>query len=147
VHAIEVTGLHLTLCPEPLIVAVDAVGGISKPYGAIGLHHHIIGAVQPLALVAVRNDRDAAMLFGAGDTAIAVLAGDKPAVPIDGIAVCITGGKAKHADSAGRLVPAHDAVIRDIAPDEVSAGWEVRRTLDPAASRVELFQARAYSEK
>ena len=70
-----------------LVVRQDPVGRIGEPDRAVGLHHHVVGRVEPLALVIVGDDRDAAVDLGARDAPVAVLARDEPPLPVDGVAV------------------------------------------------------------
>jgi hypothetical protein len=39
-----------------LIIGIDAVGGVSEPDGVVGFDHHIVRAVQALALETVGQD-------------------------------------------------------------------------------------------
>ena len=57
-------------------------------------------------------------MFRAGDAARAVLAGDEAALAVARVAVGVVGGFAEDAHAAAFLVPAHDAVVRDVAPQQ-----------------------------
>src|SRR5262249_12798440 len=68
VDAIDVGGqFRLGLVAD--VVAADAVGRIGEPDRAIGFHRHIVGRVEPLAVVAIADHRNAAVVPGAGDAA------------------------------------------------------------------------------
>src|SRR6266496_6062340 len=71
-----------------------------------------------------------------------VLAGDEPALAVAGIPVRMIGRLAKNADSAGLLLPFHDAVVGDVAPQQVAAVAEPHRPLGPAHAYREPFDAR-----
>src|SRR5690606_29641695 len=103
---------------------------------AVRLHDGIVRRVEPLALVAVGDDGDGTVGFGAGDTPGAVLAGDEPTLAVARVAVRIVGIGAKHADAAVDAVrhPAQHAVVGDVAPDEVVPVIEPAGTLCPAAA-------------
>src|SRR4051812_12683583 len=66
-----------------------------------------------------------------------MLAGDEPALPVAGVAVGVVGGLAEDIDRARLLVPPHDAVVGDVAPEEVAAVAEPNRPLAPAEPRRE----------
>jgi hypothetical protein len=53
------------------------------------------GELQPLALVAVGDHRDAPSMLGARDAPPAMLARHEPALPVDGVAVRIAAGRAE----------------------------------------------------
>src|SRR5271156_6077460 len=80
----------------------------------------------------VENDGDRAIIFGAGDPSPLVLAGDEPPLAVAGVAVRVVRRLAKNADRAGFFVPAHDAIIGDVAPQQVTAVAEPDRPFGPA---------------
>src|SRR6185503_8853466 len=98
----------------------------------VGLHDDVVGRVQRLALEAVEDDGDAAVVLGPGDAAGVVLAGDQTPLAIARVAVGVVRGLAEDAHRAGLLVPAHDPVVRDVAPEEGAEVAEPDRPLAPA---------------
>src|SRR3954451_6365206 len=66
-----------------------------------------------------------------------MFAGDKPTLAVTGIPVGEVGGLAKDADRARLLVPAHDLVVGDVAPEQVPAVPEPNRSFTPAKPRRE----------
>src|SRR5690606_27088056 len=92
-------------------------------------------------------DGDRAVMFGPGDSAIAVLAGDQAALPVDGVAVRITRRLAEHADSSVGLIEAHHPVVRNVRPDEISARGEPGRPFRPGAAAVKAFQPGVCAEE
>src|SRR5260370_10430095 len=66
-----------------------------------------------------------------------VLAGELAAFPIECVSVRIVGRRSKNADVAVFFDPAHLAVVRNIAPNKVTAGSVPGRTLGPTQSSVE----------
>src|SRR4051812_884213 len=60
-----------------------------------------------------------------------MLTGDLATFAVDGVAVAVIRRIAKHADVPVILQPAHLAVVRDVAPDQVAARAEVGGTLRP----------------
>src|SRR4051812_21945244 len=57
-------------------------------------------------------------MFGARDAPRPVLAGDEPSLPVARVAVGEVGGLAEDADRAGFLVPTHDPLVGDVAPEK-----------------------------
>src|SRR5262245_59765369 len=70
-----------------------------------------------------------------------MLAGDESALPVTGVAVGVVGGLTEDADPAGLLVPAHDAVVGNVAPKETAGIAEIDRALVKAAAGREPFDA------
>src|SRR3954447_5987703 len=96
------------------IVAARTGAVIAEPDRVVGFDDDIVGAGQPLALEAVGEQRDRAVVFGAGQVLGVVLAGDQPSLAVAGVAVGVVRRLAEHADRTGLLIPAHDAVIGDV---------------------------------
>ena len=71
-----------------------------------------------------------AVVLGARDPPRVVLAGEQPALAVAGVAVGEVRRLAEDADRAGLLVPLHDAVVRDVAPEQVAAVAEPNRPSD-----------------
>ena len=72
-----------------------------------------------------------------------MLAGDEPPLAVARVAVGVARRLAEGADLAGRLVPFQDAVVRDVAPQQVAAVAEPDRPLGPAAAGIEPLDRRA----
>jgi len=60
-----------------------------------------------------------------------VLTTDQPALAVARIAVGVIARRAEYADVAVVLEPAHHAVVRNVAPDQVAAIGEVDGPLGP----------------
>src|SRR5581483_7368837 len=75
---------------------------------------------------------DGTVIFGAHHAAAAMLAGDEPALAVAGVAVGEIGGLAIDADRAGLLLPFDDALVGDVAGQEVAPVAEPDRALRPA---------------
>src|SRR5262245_14311940 len=71
-----------------------------------------------------------------------MLAGDESALAVAGVAVGVVGGLTEDADPAGLLVPAHDAVIGNVAPQETARITEIDRALVKTAAGREPLDAR-----
>src|SRR6202161_870939 len=86
VDAKDIVLLLFLLNLEAFVVSVRAIGWIAKPDRSVGGDHHIIGRVDPLAIVAIRDDGDRAVVFSAHDAPTGMLAADQPALGIKGVA-------------------------------------------------------------
>src|SRR5262245_42323319 len=71
-----------------------------------------------------------------------MLAGGEPALPIAGIAVRIVRRPAINARASGRLVPAHDAIVGNVAPKHTARIPEIDRPFGPAHASGEPLHAR-----
>src|SRR5262249_3592894 len=83
-----------------------------------------------------------AVILGAGDAPRVVLAGDEAPLAVAGVAVGIVRRLAEDRDCPGFLVPAHDAVVRDVAPQHAARIAEPDRPLAPAHAGREPLDAR-----
>src|SRR5205085_2610065 len=115
IDAIDVAGPDLARRAVAFVVAVDAVGGVGEPDRAICLDDRVVRAVQALALEAIRDHRDGAVVLRAGDPPVAMLTGDEAAGAVHGVAIGVPRRLAEGADDAGGLVPAQQAVVGDVA--------------------------------
>ncbi len=140
IDAIDVRRADLGFGLVALVVAVDAVGRIGEPDRAIRLDHQVVRRVQLLALEAVGQHGDRAVMLGARHTASAMLAGDEPAFVIGGVAIGVVARLAKYRHRAVGLVEPHQPVVRNVRPDKIAAGRKVRRPLGPAHAGMELVQ-------
>src|SRR5205085_7098804 len=68
----------------------------------------------------------------AGDPPGLMLAGDKLSLAVAGIPVGIVRRLAIDAHCPGLLIPAHDAVVGDVAPENAAGVAEIDRSLAPA---------------
>src|SRR5690606_8877365 len=124
-----------------LIVAFDAVGRVGEPDGPVRFHHDVVGRVERLAVVAVGEHRDLAVVFCALHAAIAVGTGYQPSLTVAGVAIGVPGRSAerRHADARS---PTQDAVVGDVAPEQVAAVSEPDGPLGPATVRVQRLELR-----
>ena len=73
--------------------------------------------------------------YSVRETAGAVLAGEQPPLTIARVAVGEVRRLAEDARLPRLLVPAHDPVVRDVAPQDIAPVPEPRRTFGPAEAR------------
>ncbi len=123
---------QLRLGPDAFVIARNPGRRIGEPDRVVGLDHHIVGRVERLAVELVDQDRDGAIVLGARDPPSAVLAGDQAALAVAGVAVGVVGGLAVDAHPPGLLVPAHDAVVGNVAPQQAARIAHPDRPLAPA---------------
>src|SRR5205085_954126 len=120
--AVEIGRAHPPTAPQVAVdVAAHAVGctgpGVDQD-AAVG---------EPLAAEAIHQHGDRAVVFGARDAPPAVLAGDEPALAIAGVAVGKIRGLAVNAHLARLLLPLEDAIVGDVAPEQIAAVAEPHR--------------------
>src|SRR5262249_34541992 len=120
---------------DALIKAADAVGRISEPDRTVGGDDRVVRRVQLLAIELVGDDRDRAVELGPRDATAAMLAGDQASLAVDGVAVRVHRRLAVDAEMTVILREAHDAVVRNVAEQDVAAGCEVNRSFRPAHPR------------
>ena len=66
IEPVDVEG-QFRLCLHAQIIAGDAGGRIGEPDGAVGLHDHVVRAIEPLAVEPIDQHRDGAVILGARD--------------------------------------------------------------------------------
>src|SRR5215470_13039799 len=71
-----------------------------------------------------------------------MLAGDQPALTVAREAVRVVRRLAKHAGAPGRLIPAQNAIVGDVAPEEGARIAEPHRPFTPARPGIEPLDAR-----
>ncbi len=135
-------GVDLGFGLVALVIAEQAEHRIGEPDRAVGFHHDVVRGIQPLAVEGVHQDRDRSVIFGPDDAPPAMLAGDQPSLPVAGIAVGEVRGSAKNADAARFLFPLDDALVRNVAAQQIAAVGEPHRPLGPAQSRGQPFHGR-----
>src|SRR5262249_14852136 len=131
IYALHVRG-QLGRRHVALVVAEDAERRIGEPYRIVGFDHDVVGRIERLAVELVDQHGDAAVVLGARHAPGVVLAGDEPALPVAGIAVGIVRRPAINARASRRLVPAHDAIVGNVAPEHAARISEIDRSLAPA---------------
>ena len=124
--------------------AIDAEYRVGEPDRVVGLDHDVVGRIEPFAVETVGQHGDLAVVLGTRDaTSDRMLAGDQAPLAVTHIAVGVVGALAKHAEAAVGLVVLHDAVVRDVAHQQIAAGRKIRRTLGPAHAGGELLDGAA----
>ena len=125
-----------------LVVDEAAVAGVGEPDAAVRVHNDVVGRVEALALETVHEHGDRAVVLGSCHAPRAMLAGDEAALPVARIAVGVVGGVAVLGDLARDLVPAQDAVVGDVAPQQLAGVRRTRRGLPPIGSRCRAVRRR-----
>ena len=119
---------------DALVEAADAVGRVEEPDRTVGSDDRVVRRVQFLAIVLVGDDRDRAVEFGPGDPPAAVFARDQASFAVDGVAVRVHRRLAEDADVTVILREAHDAVVGNVAEQNIAPGRKVDRAFGPAES-------------
>src|SRR5262245_38083578 len=73
-----------------------------------------------------------------------MLGGDETALAIARIAVGVVGGTAVDARAPRLLVPAHDTIVGNVAPEQAARIAEIDRPLCPTETGREPFDAREW---
>ena len=94
--------------------------GVGEIDGAVGLRHHVVGAVQRAALKAVGDHGKAAVGFLAGYAAPVVFGGEQAALGVAGQAVGAVGGFAEQRQALG-VGPFHPPVVMNVAEQQIAA--------------------------
>ncbi|MNH87404.1 hypothetical protein D3C73_398860 [compost metagenome] len=131
------------VCLFALPHAADAEWRIGEPQRAVRLADDVVRRIQLLALVGVGKNRDRAVMLRAGDAAGQVFACNQAALQVAAMAVGIVGIGVEHAPCLVRFVELHDAVVRNIANQQILAVTEIDRTFQPASAGGNLFQRSA----
>jgi len=130
-----------------LVINVDAIGRIAEPDRIIGFHDDVVRAVEPLALIAIRQDGDRAIMLCPADTPRLMLAGDQPTLPIDGIAVGVIRGLPEDRGLPMAFVVAHHPVVRRIRKHQKSSERKIGWSLRPLKTRGEFVDVRGRVHK
>src|SRR5215471_9409863 len=126
----------------PEVIAAGAGAVVTEPDRPVRFDDDVVGGGQALALEAVGEHRDRAVVFGAGQPLRIHLAREQAALAVAGVAVGVIRGAAKHADRAGFLLPFQDPVVRDVAPQEVATIAEPHWPLGKAAAASDALDRR-----
>ena len=142
--AVDVGGRLLGLRARAFPFAVDAEHRVGEPDAVVGLDDDVVRRVQPLALEAVGQHRDLAVLLGPRHAARdRMLAGDEAALAVARVAVGVVRLGAEDGEAAVLLVELHDPVVRDVADQHVAALREVHRPFGPAHAGGDLLDGAA----
>ena len=113
---------------------VGIIGANAERGWARESHVPAVQHLDGLELAAVANKGQEA-----ADAAAAMFTGDQTALAVARIAIAVPGRLAEDADGAGFFLPFQEAIIGDVAPEQVAAVAEVHWTFGPAAAIRESF--------
>src|SRR5271166_4746067 len=116
------------------IIAPNARTIVAEPDRTVGLDDDIIRPGELLAVEPLGEHGNRAVIFGACQALGIHLAGDEPALAVAGIAVGVMRRPAEYIDRASLLLPFHDSVIGDVAPQQKPAITEPHRPLGKATT-------------
>ena len=127
-HPVDRAGqLLLRLCA--LVIRHDPVMRIAEPDHTVGSDNHIVRTIEPLALIAVGDDRDRSVPFGPRHPARSMLAADEPTLTVPCMAVRIVRRLAIGGHAI--LAPADDAVVGNVGKQEAAGIAEPHRPFRP----------------
>src|SRR5262245_57383739 len=112
-----------------------AIRRIRKPDAAVGMRDHVVGRVEALAVVLVRENRGRPVVLVADNTARQVLARDLTSLVVKRVAVAVVRWVAEHGYASSLFEPAHLHVVADVAEHEEAADAVPRRPLEPQPAR------------
>src|SRR5262249_62172219 len=72
-------------------VQLAAIRRVGKPDAAVGMRNHVVRRIEALAIEGISDDRYRPVVLVADDPPGQVLAGDLPALKIEGVAVAVVG--------------------------------------------------------
>src|SRR5262249_34009625 len=113
-----------------------------EPDRPVRLADQVVGRVQRLALIAIGHHGDGAVVLGPRDAAGIVLTRHQPALAVARVAIGVVRRLAEDAHRAGLLLPLHDPVVRDIAPEQEATVADPHRALGPSEARRETLDRR-----
>ena len=119
-----------------------AVGWIGEKDAAVGMDDGVVGRVEGLALELAGEHGGRAVMLVAHDLAVAVLAGDLPALPVEGVAVTVARRDAEDADGAVILQAAELNVVGNVAPEQEATDTVPGRSLQPQPAGPETLDGR-----
>ncbi len=108
-------------------------GRIAKPDRTVRFDDHVVRRIETLAAITIGQHGDRAVVFGARDAARQMLAAHESALAVARMAVRIIRRLTERADRAARFVPTQDAVVGDVAPQQIAAVAEPDRPSDQRA--------------
>jgi hypothetical protein len=120
------------------LVKVDgAVAGIGEPDRlVVGMHHHVVGAIELLVAGLVRQHGDVAIVFEAHQPG--AFGADLPAFGIKAVAIALVGWLAELGRDVAVIVEvAQLTIVGNVTPYQILAGGVPCRTLGPQAAGVE----------
>src|SRR5205814_9425350 len=109
---------------------------------AVRFHAHVVRRIQALAVVTVLDDGDGPVVLGADHAAAAVQTRHQPSLAIARVAVREVRRLAEDAGRARLFVPSHDAVVRDVAPEEAPDVAQPHGALGPSETGREPLDLR-----
>ena len=119
---------------------------VGKPHRAIGLTNDVIGRIQRLTLKLIGHDSDAAVVLGTCDAAPAMLTGQQTPFCITRHAIGEIRWRTEYTPSARGFVVAHDAVIGNVADQQITPIAKPDRPFCPAhAAAQHLHRAAEYA--
>src|SRR5262249_20842132 len=90
----------------------------------------------------VHQNREGPIVFGTRYAATTMLAGDQTTLPVTGVAIGKVGRLLKHTERAGGCFPFEDAVVGNIAPQQVAPITKPDWAFRPATPSIQALYGR-----
>jgi hypothetical protein len=117
---------------------LDGVGWVGEVDGAVGLHHDVVGAVEPLAFEALRQHRAGAVVRDASNAAAVVPGRQHSALAIQRQAIGHPRGIGGQLRALRQPAPAYNTFIGNIAKEQVcTAPYRAFRKPQPAGDALD----------
>src|SRR5215471_5226753 len=129
------------------VIAARPRSVVREPDGIVRFDDDVVRSGKPLAREAFGEDGDGSIVFRPRQPLSVVLTSDKPPLPVASVAVGIVGGPSEHRDGTGLLVPAHNAVVGDVAEQQLARVAEPHRSFreaEPSADPLNRRQSQDY---
>jgi hypothetical protein len=79
-------------------------------------------------------------MLNTGHRSATMLAGDQPALSVDGVPVVVAAIRHEDGNRVVAFVEAQQPIVRDIGENQMPSGGEISRTFRPARTRPQLLQ-------
>src|SRR5215813_10279390 len=119
------------------VVHEAPIARISEPDATVGMHDHVVWGIERFALITMRQHGDAAVILGTRHLARAMLTRNEAPLPVAGVAVGVIGRLTEHTDRACLFRPAQHPIVRNIAPQQITAIPKPAGAFGPQCPRVE----------
>src|SRR5215470_3236452 len=119
------------------VVHEAPIARISEPDATVRMHDHVVWGIERFALITIRQYGDAAVILSACHPACAMLTRNEAPLPVAGVAVSVVGRLTEHTDRACLFRPAQHPIVRNIAPQQITAIPKPAGAFGPQCPRVE----------
>src|SRR5207244_9197582 len=112
---------------------------IAEPDGAFRMHQQVIRRVELLVMKMIHQHGDRAVVFGSGDPAHVVFAGDQPTLSVPTVAIAIVRRAAENADLSGFFEPSENSIVGNVAEEQIPPIPKPNRPFRPTRACVKAL--------